>query len=289
MTVPVSPVWDGKENAPGRLVVTLANPWNVPVSGEIRLGVNPETAATLEFNCIKYALKPQEKSEHVCEIRLLRKPETSTSIQLCMKREPDQREVNLLLPWHTTTSLPAYPAGLTEDELISVLGSQSPCRLMSKDSLLAEVRLAVHGQDLIIQASVRDAAMRLTEKHWDGSCLEIFAALAVGARIGQLIMTPATATEPAGVWRAMPNGLVPAPEVSYKTSVIEGGYVASGRIPLHWLLGTSSLPETFLFEMAVTAGINAETMARATLFNSANSGRTAQYAVTKIEKIFERR
>lgn len=288
MTVPVSPVWDGKENAPGRLSVTLTNPWDVHVSGEIRLGVNTETAAKLDSSLIKYTLKPQEKGEHVCGISLLRKPETSTAIQLCMKREPDPREVNLSLPWHTTTSLPAYPAGLTEDEFISVLAAQSPCRLMTKDSLLAEVRWGVQGHDLIIQASVRDAAMRLTEKHWDGSCLEIFAALADGARIGQLIMTPATATEPAGVWRAMPNRLVMAPEVSYKTYTIEGGYVASGRIPLPWLLGTISLPETFLLEMAVTTGVNAETLARTTLFNSANSGRTAQYAVARIEKIIER-
>ncbi len=284
MSVPVSPLWDGKENAPGRLSVTLTNPWDVPVSGEIRLGVNPETAAKLDSSLIKYTLKPQEKSEHFCGISLLRKPETSTAIQLCMKREPDPREVNLPLPWHTTTSLPAYSAGLTEEKLMSVLALQPPCRLMTKHSLLAEVRWTVHGQDLIIQASVRDAVMRLTEKHWDGSCLEIFAALADGERIGQLIMTPATATEPAGVWRAMPNGLVPAPEVSYKTSTIEGGYVAMGSIPLHWLLETISLPETFLLEMAVTAGVNAETLVRATLFNSANSGRTAQYAVARIDK-----
>ncbi len=284
MSVPVSPVWDGKENAPGRLSVTLTNPWDLAVSGEIRLGVVPDTAAKLESAHIRYTLKPQEKSEHVCGIRLLRKPETSTPIQLCMKRDPDPREVTLPLPWHTIIALPEYPAGLTEDELISVLTVQSPCRLMAKDSLLAEVRWAVQGQDLIIQSIVRDAAMRLTEKHWDGSCLEVFVAATDGARIGQIILTPATATEPSVVWRAMPNGLALAPEVSYKTSAVEGGYVATARISLPWLLGTSSLPETFLLEMAVTAGVHAETLARATLFNSANSGRTAQYAVARIEK-----
>ena len=286
MTVPVSPLWDGKENAPGRLTVTLTNPWEVPVSGEIRLGVVPAMAARLELEHIAYALAPQGKTEHVCDVRLLQQPEAGMPIHLCLKREPDPRHMTCLLPWHPTITMPAVGPELPEDALTVALAAQAACLFKANGRLLAEVRWAVHGTDLTLRANVRDAAMRLTKLHWDGSCLEVFVAAADGTPIGQLVLTPATSTVPAEVWRVTANGLVPAPHVSYGTSTVDGGYTAAARIPLFWLLGVNALPETFMIELAVTTGISAETLTRATLFNSINpSGVSARYAVARVEQM----
>lgn len=283
MTVPVSPVWDGKENVPGRLSVNLTNPWDVPISGTIRLSTIPATAAQLECDCITYTLQPQEKSERSCAVRLLQEPDAAVPVKLCLQREPDTRTTTCLLPLHQTIAMPVYDPKLSEETLTGRIRAQAPLRVMAKDRLAAEIRWAVQGRDLLIQATIRDAAMSLGERHWDGSCMELFVSAADNEYIGQLILTPATDTATAGVWKPVPDGFQSMPKVGYTTVNVDGGYSATARIALPDILVLPAVLERFLIEMAITAGDTPECLVRTCLFNSVRTACTAGYAVARLE------
>ena len=273
ITVPASPVWSGKGNDTCRISVTLTNPWDRPISGTIRLSAIPAAAAQLEHDRISYTLQPGKKSEQSCSVRLL--PEFAAApMSICLQREPDPR----ITSCRQAFAMQVYDSALPETELMARIMTQAPLRAMAMDRLAAEIRWAVQGSDLVVQATVRDAVMSLGERPWEGSCMELFVAAADGEPIGQLILTPATITAGAMVWKAMPGGLQAMSEVPYVTSCVEGGYSATARIALPDLLLLPVVPETFLIEMVVTAGDTG--LVRSCLFNSIHAANltTAGYA-----------
>ena len=99
-------------------------------------------------------------------------------------------------------------------------------------------------------ANVRDARREQSFPPWEGSCLEIFGSSPAENRIGQVIVQPATDSEPARGWRQA-GGCRPEPAIRLHSTPTPDGYELAALIPLE-LLAIAPQSTEFLLEIGLT-------------------------------------
>lgn len=158
---------------------------------------------------------------------------------------------------------------------------------------MADLRLAISDNELLIAGQFFDSAINVTESLWDGSCVEIFAATLDQARlakvfgnirIGHLVLVPADREQPARVLRFNEEGSQPVDGAGILSTTLTEGYRLCARIPMESL----DLPpgtREFLFEIQVTTGFHpGQPQRRGTCFGSQAAYKdTSRFAMAIIE------
>jgi len=137
---------------------------------------------------------------------------------------------------------------------------------------LAQLRFAIAGDALALDAQVADKKVTRGRRLWDGSCVEAFGSLPGTTRIGQVFLVPKTAAKPAAVFGVAKGGQVPAAQAKVRTTPNAKGYAMQALIPLS-LLALEETQDRFLveFQVTVTQSVDAggrAKVSRGTLFGS---------------------
>lgn len=242
------------ETSPGRVCVMVTNTGVRSASGRIRLGVKPESAATIapSAGMVFRQLRPGESRSGEFSLAVAGAPGTFTVNATgtgagvhgaSLKIYPERRWI---LP--RLTHLPAKP-----EDLFDLLTAPSrPVRLAGKT--VAGVRGMVAKDAVALVMTVRDSTITRGAPVWQGSCVEVFGC-ATGTPnpvIGQVFLIPPTGDAPVAAFK-LKTQIVPAPEIRLAaTNVTATGYTLAARVPLA-LLRIPAGAREFRFEVVVTA------------------------------------
>ena len=276
-------------DTPGRLSLTLRNPWPEPIRGEIRLATEPSGIARFEQDGrVPYDLAAGAEANPELTFSLVRAEAAGQSgAKILVTRPHAPGPIGFKLPSRDRISLKRIAAVIRVEELERVM-QDVPARTIRtvQGRTLADVKVAVSGENLALFCRVADQVMRQTPKFWDSSCMEVFGVAEQGDRINQLFLAPATADEPARGMRLSPDDnmdkaeILAAPEIVFASWNLPGGYTSGALIPLAWWLNRATAQERFLFEIAVSAGVDGSSFGRAALFGNLDaSGRSDGYAI----------
>ena len=138
--------------------------------------------------------------------------------------------------------------------------------IKDRAKLMASVRFAIAGDQMVVHASVREPKIVHHDTVWKGSDLEVFGAMPDKFEIGQVFLVPADDRKKAGAY--VPFKTTPKATAAVQTAskTIEGGYEISAIIPLE-LLKIPADAKQFLIEFQVSQG-SAKARAYKTLFGS---------------------
>jgi len=258
---------------PGRVRFTAWNVGEVPASGAVRLRVLPEGAGRIVGQGhFAFSLRPGASKSAEFAVTAAEDAE-----KIIVETVPRGRG---LVPSFVIETKPADSelclsrVGRISSlrELDERLAAQEARPVMFADQPIADIKLALAGNDLAIVARVHDRCIAPNETPWQGSCVEVFAAMPArknpgGAGIGQVFLVP-------GVRRRAAQGLyrrgepVAAPDVRIETSPANDGYFLRALVPLKYLLVNTSKGR-FLLEIKITViPDRCAGLVRATLFNS---------------------
>lgn len=280
-------------DTPGRLSLALSNPWPEPIRGEIRLATEPSGIACFEQDgCVSYDLAPGAGFDR--ELTFSLKPGEAADraeAWILLSRSQAPGPIRLKLPSRERIRLKRIADGLRLDEMEQAMRDVYAHTIRTPQGrTLADVWLARSGGSLALYCRVADQGMRRSAKWWDGSCMEVFGVAEPGDPIHQLFLAPATPDEPARAMRlseeenASKANIVPAPEISFASWSFPGGYASAALIPLDGWLKRADGPESFLFEIAVSAGVDGHTFGRSALFGNLDAAaRSDGYAIAVCE------
>ena len=118
-----------------------------------------------------------------------------------------------------------------------------------------------------------DPAPQPHETAWKGSCLEVFGTSpkkeeAAVSRIGQLFLTPGTATKPANGSRQSGRLQVKEPRIKVRSKPTKSGYLLEALIPLELLHFSSTTGGRLEFQSTVFSNRSGDEVTRTTLFGS---------------------
>ncbi|MCK6487836.1 MAG: hypothetical protein L6R48_05750 [Planctomycetes bacterium] len=244
---------------PGLARLELANRQERPIAGQVRLAAEPAGAARIEGSTtLEYRLEPGATS--ASELTVAVAGDAARGGQLVVERLADGRRIPFALPVRqrlqlsrlavsSAAALPAALAALPPRTLHTAAGRG-----------LAELRLARCGDRLAVLCHAFDPEPVRTRGLWDGSCLELFAAVP-GGPVRQLLLAPpaAGAAEPAAVLvRPAENHrepvLVAAAGLELAADAVPGGWRLAALVPLAWWLGVDPAPQDFLLDVIVGGG-----------------------------------
>jgi hypothetical protein len=134
--------------------------------------------------------------------------------------------------------------------LVGALEAVRPIEVRTAKGAIAEIRAALAGVDLAVEARVKDPKPVVAETAWKGACVEVFGSQPGGAAIGQIFLTPAAGGQPARAFAAKGGRQSPAPEVRVTGAAADGGYAIRALIPLS-LLAIDGKSERFFLEFQV--------------------------------------
>lgn len=180
-----------------------------------------------------------------------------------------------------------FPPVADLDALADMLQHEALYRVrMHRDGrVLGDLRFALAGEALAVQARVNDARPSRHENLLFGSCVEVFGAMPGQRPIGQIFLVPGVATEPAAAYRQERGHVVPAPEIQVQTRTTADGYEMSALIPLR-LLPIDVMRDTILLEFRVTAGGRDDNLVRGTVFQSGAPDRdNRQFGSIRLEDV----
>lgn len=184
---------------------------------------------------------------------------------------------------HPEVRLPRLPASASAADLARAWRNRPPLLLKHANTIVAELRLGVAGNELAMQARVVDRRMAQGAVAWEGSCIEMFGAMLGGEDIGQVILLPAVDAQPGRVecYRNM-KLQAGSPDIRLATIRTASGYEMRARIPLARLACGPEARRFFLLEISVNAA-PANVRRRARLFGSSNpASESVQYGVMRI-------
>ena len=117
----------------------------------------------------------------------------------------------------------------------------------------ANLRLGLAGKMLAVYAEVQDSKMARHPGHfWTGSAMELFAARAKSARVGQVVLLPAVG-DAADEFMVYDNGMrMEAEGIGVWSAPIKGGYCLSALVPLE-LFGIDPACAEFMFDCAFSS------------------------------------
>jgi hypothetical protein len=199
------------------------------------------------------------------------KPVPASSVGLSYRLIPYAGEaVSGAAPASVEYGLPQLGELDSLDKAARALAEQKPFVVKTRDRVLAEVRLAVAGNDLAIAANVRDPKVVQNPAAWKASCIEVFGSMPGQTRIGQIFLVPQAGDAPAKAYLNKDGKQAPVPEIRLQSGVSEGGYEMRALVPLR-LLAADPAKAAFLLEFQVTVSESASSkgeVVRATLFGS---------------------
>jgi len=143
------------------------------------------------------------------------------------------------------------PGPVTLDQVPAALADVAPRRLSAGGELLAELRLALAGNQVALLADVQDVRLEAGHPPWEGSCVELFGSQPAVKEVGQVLLVPETDREPGRAWQ-LRAGLHVAPTVALLTTRRPGGYRLAALVPAD-LLRIDPAADCLLLEMKVTA------------------------------------
>jgi hypothetical protein len=153
------------------------------------------------------------------------------------------------------------------DQVKAALAPQPAFTVKAATIPLAELRLAVAGDQLAVHAIVTDPKVARANTVWEGSCIEVFGSLPGAAKIGQVFLAPQAGEKPAGGFQAVGSKIEPAGQIRVGSNLKAGGYELSALIPLAALAAEANQGKILLeFQVTVT-GADGKPQ-RATLFGS---------------------
>ena len=138
------------------------------------------------------------------------------------------------------------------NQIAAVLADTKSRTLKSNAVSVADLQLAVAGQDLLLHANIYDRKISATGAAWDGARLEVAAASVDGKTVRKVVLLPKSAT--GGEVELYQNAeKQPAPSVTWQLSLLkDGGYEAIAVIPLGALAVDANVT-SFKGEVAITA------------------------------------
>ena len=112
------------------------------------------------------------------------------------------------------------------------LAAVEPMTVKADGRQVAQLRFAITGEDLAVDADVIDARVTQTDPPWKGSSLEIFASAPGSEAIAQVFLLPAARDKPAVGLRAARPRPQRVAGIRVKTALKQGGYRLQALIPL---------------------------------------------------------
>lgn len=155
-----------------------------------------------------------------------------------------------MAPPQEARSLRVLPALAGVEAVGEAVAGGEPILVKRAKGVLAEIRIALAGGDLAVEARVTDPKPAADETAWKGSCVEVFGSVPGSGAIGQIFLTPAVADKPARAFVAKGGKQTAAPEVRLAGAPAEGGYVIRALIPLS-ALALEAKAERVLLEFQV--------------------------------------
>ncbi len=275
----------------GSMRITLKNPWNEQISGEVKLTVEPASFAQIKgAERIVYDLKPGTETASEVLFTIEENASADTAAEIILTRNTDGRRLIYRLPKRERVTLHRI-SGISSLAKLADAMKTVPSRLICTEQGrgVADVKLAVADGHLAIFCRISDQILRQTPGVWDGSCMEIFGIARPGDKINQLFLVPATASLPAKALKLVPSerypkvNIVPAPELKFESCTVAGGYTSAALIPLAWWLKRDTMPDYFFFEIIVNAGADINTFSRVAMFGNTNaSSQSEDYAMVSL-------
>ncbi len=276
MTIPEPPriKVDGS-SAAGRVALTLSNPWEEPITGEVELRPVPANALTVENGGkVPYTLPVGGSAVCALKVEAAADLKAPRHLEMILRRNGNPRHVRRWVPLVWEVALPGSDKQEVGEKYRKTkrFTIDSPC-----GTRLAEVKFSLQGKGLLLLGvDVHDSALRWAKNPWDGSCVEFFAARDHDAPVVQLFLLPKTDKDEAAVMRVKSGGgWERVAEVKYKTWAAADGYIGGAVIPLPWLFGEEEPPRWFCFEVGITAGVTADSFTRSRLFGVDNASVSA--------------
>ncbi|MBI3987473.1 MAG: hypothetical protein HY343_11165 [Lentisphaerae bacterium] len=151
---------------------------------------------------------------------------------------------------------PALPlarlAALESPEAVAAALAKQPAHEIKKgEQKLAELRFALAGDSLALDARVWDPKITRRDPMWEGSCLEVFGSMPGTTTVGQVFLAPAGSNAPAAGARSVKGKIEPEPQIRAQSAPAEGGYTLQALIPLS-LLAVDGAAEGCLLEFQLT-------------------------------------
>lgn len=167
------------------------------------------------------------------------------------------------------------PVATLQEVVRTVWPLGKPLLCKSADGVtLAQIRLMRRGAAIVVVARVSDGQVTPLDPAWSGSCVEVFGAMPGSATIGQVVLQPATASQPPRAWQSEVGGQKRLKDVGLRCRPRRGGYELEAVVPIQYLAIAAEVGE-FLVEVQVSAFSRDGALRRGTLFGS-----TAAYADT---------
>jgi parallel beta-helix repeat protein len=250
----LNPVINNK-NRPGRIKLTLTNLGPLPAAGKVSLQCSPTSAKITGPRSIRFALKPQTRKEVLFTVQVPPGTERFT-----LETQPQGKGLVPAFVIETAPKMiqgrvPRLPKIHRVDQVAQALHELETRSIAFTDLLPGKISFALAGTDLAVLARVHDPHVIPNEVPWKGSCLEIFGAMAEGAKIGQIFLQPATATQCAKAQRQLNGQPTPDPAIRLKTDCTPEGYLLQALIPLKSLALKNGLKK-FLIEFKLTVTPN---------------------------------
>lgn len=158
------------------------------------------------------------------------------------------------------------------DQVPTALAKEKLYKIKAGRETVSELRFALAGRWLALDARVRDTKIIQNPVPWKNSCLEVFGSMPGETKIGQVFLVPGVGNSPPRAYIAKGQTQVPAQDVKLASREIEGGYTLQALIPVN-LLALDPSKGRVLLEFQITATKSVDKKGRAivqggTLFKS---------------------
>ncbi len=239
---------------PFAISLTLENRGDAPARGRYRLCVIPANAARLKgLKELAVTLKPGGRVALDTSVIATGKAKNFSVeavaeglglVTSCL------HFYSLAVKPLTADRLPATPALKI---LAPALASLQPHPLRGNASpVKANLRVAIAGPRLLLQAEVADSNPTRAKNLWEGSCIELFVAPKTGMAPLQLIVAPAIGKKPATALLATPKGMGEATGIELTSAKTASGWSIAFSVPLT-LIGIEPAATSMVIDVAANA------------------------------------
>jgi hypothetical protein len=261
------PATPGDGQATARLTVT--NTSQSPVDDTVTLTLDPAGIAEIVGDAtIAVRLQPGETMSHDFAVSLLQKTMAS-GVYLVVPKSPRGQIVRVPSPLLPIADRPL--PRLPETALAAVaeaLKEQPVYPLEIDGKRIVDLRFAVAGTNLIVDAVVTDTNLKQGARPWKGSLFEIFAAAPNDqGGIHQIFLVPADAEAPARALIPSEGKQVAAPTIALQSQATATGYRLQAVVPLA-MLGMAGPTGRVKLEFQVSTTLGDGKMHYGTVFES---------------------
>ncbi len=247
---------DSKERATDTVTLQLDPPGVAQVVGRSELSYTLDAGATTN-------------AEFDLE---LSKGSSASVVDLIVPRSP-RGDIITTVPLTIAISdrlLPRFESLKSLEVISGALSSQLAYTVTNTNEPIAELRLAVAGSNLVLDAKVVDHKVAQHPTAWKASCIEVFGTTPGQKAISQLFLVPQVGGASAKAFRSHLGKQEPAPDILVQTSPASDGYAMHALIPLTLLAADVSSGKLMLEFQVTAASLNGEYQ-RGTVFGSARA------------------